>query len=146
LADLKLELDDDFSELEGAVRVVGKVRVEKAKLKDRLLRAQTLLDQLLKIFANAVRCETGNSQRQYVQDCPDLWEAAARWVSTASFNHALITRLTALSRDMSCLRWTSRAKTNFGLRLTELLQRWMAIGMDSGLIIIHNAIINSCSI
>jgi prophage maintenance system killer protein len=66
------------------------------KLKDRLLRAQHLLDRPLKIFANCVRCEAGNSQKEYVQDCQALWEAAARWVSTMSFNHALITKLTAL--------------------------------------------------
>jgi hypothetical protein len=86
---VKHELDDDFDDLEGAVRVVGKVRVEeKAKLKDRLLRAKSLLDRPLKTFANCVRCETGNSQTQYVQDGPDLWEAAARWVSTTFLNHA----------------------------------------------------------
>jgi hypothetical protein len=28
LADVKLELNEDFDELEGAVRVVGKVRIE----------------------------------------------------------------------------------------------------------------------
>jgi hypothetical protein len=84
LADLKLELDDDYSELlaGAAVRLVGKVRVEeKAKLKDRLLRAQSLLEHPLKAFADCLRCEVGNLQTQYVQDCPDLWEAAARWVS-----------------------------------------------------------------
>ena len=105
MADLKPELDndDDFDELEGAVRVVGKVRVEeKAKLKDRLLRAQHLLEKPLKSFANCVRCQVGNSQKRYVEDCPDLWEAAARWVSTTSFNHTLITKLTALSRDTCC--------------------------------------------
>jgi len=77
LADVKLDLDDNFSEIEGAVRVVAKVRVEeKAKLKDRLLRAQGLLDRPLKIFANCVRCEAGNSQTEYVEDSTELWEAA----------------------------------------------------------------------
>jgi len=100
-ADFKLELDDrdDFYELEGAVRVVGKVRVEeKAKLKDRLKHAQDFLERPLRAFADRVRCEVGNLNTQYVQDCPDLWEAAARWVSITFFNHALITTLTALSR------------------------------------------------
>lgn len=79
---MKLELNDDFNELEGAVRVVGKVRTEeKAKQKDRLLRAQDLLERPLSAFANCVRCDVGNPQTQYVQDGPDLWEAAARWVS-----------------------------------------------------------------
>jgi len=85
LADVKLELNDDFNELEGAVRVVGKVRTEeKAKQKDRLLRvqdAQDLLERPLSAFANCVRCDVGNPQTQYVQDGLDLWEAAARWVS-----------------------------------------------------------------
>ena len=79
---MKLELNDDFNELEGAVRVVGKVRTEeKAKQKDRLLRAQDLLERPLGAFANCVRCDVGNPQTQYVQDGLDLWEAAARWVS-----------------------------------------------------------------
>jgi hypothetical protein len=103
LADVKLELGDDFNELEGAIQVVGKVRVEeKAKLKDRLLRAQDLLERPLKDFANCVRCEAGNVHKQYVPDGPDLWEAAARWVSTMLFNHALITTLTAVSRGGCC--------------------------------------------
>jgi len=81
-ADVKLELNDDFNELEGAVRVVGKVRTEeKAKQKDRLLRAQDFLERPLIAFANCVRCNVGNPQTHYVQDGPDLWEAAARWVS-----------------------------------------------------------------
>jgi hypothetical protein len=79
---VQLELNDDFNELEGAVRVVGKVRTEeKAKQKDRLLRAQDLLERPLIAFANCVRCDVGNPQTHYVQDGPDLWEAAARWVS-----------------------------------------------------------------
>ena len=61
---------------------------EKAKLKDRLLRAQSLLERPLKTFANCVRCEAGNTQTKYVQDGPESWEAAARWVSTTFFNHA----------------------------------------------------------
>jgi hypothetical protein len=84
LADMQLELDDDYSELlaGAAVRVVGKVRVEeKAKLKDRLLRARNFLEHPLRAFADCLRCEVGNLQMQYIQDCPDLWEAAARWVS-----------------------------------------------------------------
>ena len=79
-ADVQLGLNDDFSGLEGGVRVVGKVRVEeKAKLKDRLLRAQHLLDQPLNVFGNCARCEAGNLQTQYVENSPELWEAAARW-------------------------------------------------------------------
>jgi len=40
-AHVKPDLDDEFDELAGAARVVGKVRIEeKAKLKDRLLRAR----------------------------------------------------------------------------------------------------------
>jgi len=63
-ADVKLELNDDFNELEGAVRVVGKVRTEeKAKQKDRLLRAQDLLERPLSVFANCVRCDMGNPQQ-----------------------------------------------------------------------------------
>ena len=78
------------------LRVVGKV--QKAKLKDCLLRGQHLLERPLGTFADYVRYEVGNLNTQYVQDCPDLWEAAARWVSITFFNHALITTLTALSR------------------------------------------------
>jgi hypothetical protein len=49
LADVKLKLEDDFNELEGAVQVVRKVRIEeKAKLKDSLLRAQGILERPLK--------------------------------------------------------------------------------------------------
>ena len=96
---MKLELNDDFDGLEGAVSAVGKVRVEeKAKLKDRLKRAQDLLTQPLRAFADCVRCEVGNLNMQYVEDCSALWEAAARWVSITFFNHALITTLIALSR------------------------------------------------
>jgi hypothetical protein len=75
-------------ELAGAARVVGKVRVEeKAKLKDRLLRAQDLLERPLKAFANCLRSEVGNPQKLYVEDGPELWEAAARWVSTTFSTH-----------------------------------------------------------
>jgi hypothetical protein len=63
LANVKLELEDDFNKLEGAVRVVEKVRIgEKAKLKDRLLRAQDLFELPLKVFANCVRCEVSSGQ------------------------------------------------------------------------------------
>ena len=85
---MKPELKDDYSELgEAAVCVVGKVRVEeKAKLKDRLLRAQSLLKRPLRVFADCLRCEAGNLQKQqYVPDGPNLWEAAARWVSVFNY-------------------------------------------------------------
>ena len=81
--------------------MVGKVRIEeKAKLKDRLLRARDLLERPLKAFANCLRSEVGNPQKQYVKDGTELWEAAARWVSTTFFNCALITncKLIAFSR------------------------------------------------
>lgn len=39
MADVKLGLEDGFNELQGTVWAVGKIQVEKAKLKDRLLRA-----------------------------------------------------------------------------------------------------------
>jgi hypothetical protein len=40
VADVKLGLEDGFNELQGTVWAVGKIQVEKAKLKDRLLQAQ----------------------------------------------------------------------------------------------------------
>jgi hypothetical protein len=55
LADVKLELNEDFDELEGAIRVVGKVRIEgKAKLKDLLERPWA--------FADCMRYDVGNPQ------------------------------------------------------------------------------------
>ena len=59
-------------------------------------------------------------------------------------NHASITPLTALSRDGCSLKWMSPVMGNFGLWLTRVLPRWIAVGMDPGLAIIHNTIINAC--
>jgi hypothetical protein len=71
LADVKLELEDDFNDPR-ELQIVGKAPVEeKAKLKDG---DQGLLDRPLRAFANCVQCE-GNLNTQYVQDGPDLWEA-----------------------------------------------------------------------
>ena len=56
---------------------------EKAKLKDRLLRAQAPLEG----FCHAMRSEQWLSIRS--MDGPGLWEAAARSVSTTFFNYAL---------------------------------------------------------
>jgi hypothetical protein len=63
LADVKIELNEDFDELKGAVRVVGKVRIEeKAKLEDRLLRSH----ERPWAFADCVRGDVGNPQTQLV--------------------------------------------------------------------------------
>jgi hypothetical protein len=108
VADVKLELEDDFNELEGTVWVVGKVRVEeKAKLKGRLLRAQALLERPLKAFANCVtvRYEVGSIRNMYrtARICgKQLLAGQYSRVSTTFFNHAFITTLTTLSRDRCC--------------------------------------------
>jgi hypothetical protein len=65
LADVKLELEDDLNELEGASSTRGLVLIEeKAKPKDRLLSAQGLLERLLRAFANCVRCKVDNVHLQ----------------------------------------------------------------------------------
>jgi hypothetical protein len=39
-------------------------------------------------------CEAGNSQTKYVQDGPELWEAAARWISTTTHSNNSQTNVT----------------------------------------------------
>jgi hypothetical protein len=79
-----------------------------------------------------------------VEDSPDLWEAAARRVSTTFFNYALITTLTALARERwVLLKMNEPRDTGFWSEVGRILLRWMAAGMDSGFAIIHNAVVDA---
>ena len=89
---MKLELEDGFNELEGATGGGESPEGEAERSPLAWPTSPWALEDLR-------RYEVGNL---YVQDCPDLWEAAPRWVSITFFNHALITTLTALSRGGCC--------------------------------------------
>ena len=110
------------------------------KLKDGLLPSQDLLERPLRPLPTVCDITRRRSMCKIARKC-----GRQLLVGSVHFlNHASITPLTALSRDGCSLKWMSPVMGNFGLWLTRVLPRWIAVGMDSGLAIIHNTIINAC--
>ena len=100
---------------------MGKVRIaEKAKLKERLLKCQDVVDKPLAEFAECQRSEV-DSETKHVDTDMSLWEAAACWVGFPSYcflASCLLQKLISMNdRDMLFLSRGKRKKEVSGPRL-----------------------------
>ena len=100
---------------------MGKVRIEeKAKLKERLLKCQDVVDKPLADFAECLRSEV-DSETKHVDNDMSLWEAAACWVGFPSYYYlasCLLQKLISMNdRDMLFLSRWKRKKEVSGSRL-----------------------------
>ena len=102
---------------------MGKVRIEeKAKLKERLLKCQDVVDKPLADFAECLRSEV-DSETKHVDNDMSLWEAAACWVGFPSYfclASCLLQKLISMNdRDMLFLSRWKRKKEVSGSRLIK---------------------------